>query len=369
MSEKNTPFSAAGADSACDKATMNGTNAATTALPQALGGVAGSGRIKVQPQDFCVTEELGFVPDAGGEHLWLNIEKTGWNTEDVAVWLAKAAGIHRLAVGYSGLKDKQAVTRQWFSLQLPGKPNPEFDWPEGLRCLVASRHSRKLNRGTHRSNFFELRVTHLQADADLLAARLAEIAQKGVPNYVGEQRMGRAGSNLDNAMAWLGQGGEAPRKRTLRSLWLSAMRSYLFNQVLAERVRLGVWDSLLDGDILQPVGSRGLFYAADEPAAAARLAAGEVHPTAPMPGAGGMAAQGECAQLERRLLSPFAAQIEGLAREGVDGVRRATRLLVDELEWQQQQDALTLRFRLPAGAFATTVLAEIIEQEDTRGRG
>lgn len=330
--------------------------------PTALGGVAGSGVIKAAPEDFRVTEELGFTPNAGGEHLWLNIEKSGWNTEDVAVWLAKAAGIHRLSVGYSGLKDKHAITSQWFSLQLPGKPDPDFDWPVGLRCLKASRHSRKLNRGTHRSNYFQLRVTDLTVDAELLAARLAAVVEHGVPNYVGAQRMGRGGSNLDNAHAWLGGIGEAPRKRTLRSLWLSAMRSHLFNQVLAERVRLGVWGSLLDGDILQPVGSRGLFYAADEPLADARLAAGEVHPTAPMPGAGGMQASGACAELETRLLAPFAAQIDGLAREDVDGVRRATRLLVSKLQWQLHDNTLELCFRLPTGAFATTVLAELIDQ-------
>lgn len=330
-------------------------------LPCALGGVAGRCLLKAQPEDFRVTEELGFVPDAGGEHLWLEIEKRGWNTEDVAVWLAKAAGIHRLAVGYSGLKDKWAVTRQWFSLQLPGKPNPEFDWPESLRCLSAQRHSRKLNRGTHRRNAFELRLTQLEVDESLLAQRLKSVGERGVPNYVGAQRMGRGGSNIERASAWLAGEGEAPRKRQLKSLWLSAMRSQLFNLVLAERVRQGVWDCLLEGDVLQPVGSRGLFLAADEPAAAARLAACEVHPTAPLPGIGGLAPSAACAELEAAILAPFAAQLRGLEQQQVKGVRRATRLLVQDLQWQLEGNELLLAFRLPAGAFATTVLSELLE--------
>lgn len=330
-------------------------------LPCALGGRAGTGIIKAVPEDFRVFEELDFVPDAGGEHLWLEIEKRNWNTEDVAVWLAKAAGIHRLAVGYSGLKDKQAVTRQWFSLWLPGKPTPVFDWPAGLALRTASRHSRKLNRGTHRYNRFALTVSALQADAGLLAERLAQITDRGVPNYVGVQRMGRGGSNVDNARAWLRGEGEAPRKRTLRSLWLSALRSHLFNQVLAERVRLGVWDELLAGDILQPAGSRGLFRASDEPQAPTRLAAFEIHPTAPMPGLDVMPTEGAAAELENRLLAPFTAEIEGLQREGLETVRRATRLLASQLEWQLHGQALHLAFRLPAGAFATTLLNELIE--------
>lgn len=328
--------------------------------PTALGGVAGQGVIKALPEDFVVIEELNFTPDAGGEHLWLHIEKRNWNTEDVACWLARAAGIHRLAVGYSGLKDKRAVTRQWFSLQLPGKPDPDFCWPDGITCLEAMRHKRKLNRGTHRYNRFELRVSSLDADRECLDRRLEQVAKRGVPNYFGKQRMGIANSNLANAMAWLGGEGEAPRKRKFRSFWLSAMRSHLFNLVLAERVRLDCWDSQLEGDILQPAGSRGLFFANDEPQSAARLLALEVHPTAPLPGRSEMRSQGAAAELEARVLAPFAKQISGLEEAGVDAAQRATRLIVTALEWQYNNDNLELAFRLPAGAFATTVLAELI---------
>lgn len=333
-------------------------------LPRAHGGPAAEARLKACPADFQVFECMHVVPEGEGEHLWLEIEKTGWNTEDVAMWLAKVAKVHRLSVGYSGLKDKHAITRQWFSLHLPGKADPDFDWPDGIRLVQAARHRRKLNRGTHRANRFVIRATQFNGDQQLIESRLAEIAAQGVPNYFGEQRFGRGAGNLVRGRDWL-TGGEAPRKKSLRSIWLSAVRSDLFNQVLAERVRRGFWNRVLDGDILQPEGSRGLFSADDDSEAAARVISGEVHPTAPMPGVAGMASSGPCRELEQLILAPSQDVIDGLCREGVDEIRRATRLPVQDLQWSWPQEregehCLELAFTLPAGAFATTVMAELV---------
>ncbi|MDX1803312.1 MAG: tRNA pseudouridine(13) synthase TruD [Alcanivorax sp.] len=328
-------------------------------LPRAHGGPGCQGHIKHRPDDFRVFEQMQVQPEGEGEHLWLHIEKTGWNTEDVALWLAKAGRIHRLSVGYSGLKDKHAVTRQWFSLHLPGKADPAFDWPPGLALIGAGRHRRKLNRGTHRANAFELCVRDLQGDRQRLEQQLGLIGAKGVPNYFGEQRFGRLASNLERGRDWL-LGGEAPRKKALKGLWLSAVRSDLFNRVLAERVAQGCWAAPLSGDILQPEGSRGLFYADDEPLAAQRVAQGDVHPTAPLPGVPGMASSGACRELETAILNSERAVIEGLQAQGVEEARRATRLPVRDLQWQWQGDQLLLSFMLPTGAFATTVLAELV---------
>lgn len=300
------------------------------------------------------------TPDGEGEHLWLEIEKRNWNTEDVALWLAGQTGLHRLAVGYSGLKDRRAVTCQWFSLHLPGKPDPAFAAAEGLVIRRAVRHRRKLNRGTHRGNRFAIVLRDVSGDRDAIEARLADIARSGVPNYFGAQRFGRDGANWSRGRAWL-LGGEAPRKRTLRNFWLSAVRSGLFNAVLAERVRRGVWHRPLDGDWLQPAGSRGLFRADDDAHAAQRAAAGEVHPTGPLPGAGGVASSGACRELEQRVLAPHRQLIEALGEQGLEAARRATRLRVEALQWRWDQHDLTLDFRLTAGAFATTVLAELVD--------
>lgn len=325
----------------------------------AHGGPVGSAVLRAEPADFRVVEIMNVEPDGEGEHLWLEIEKTLWNTEDVALWLAGQAGIHRLSVGYSGLKDRRAITRQWFSLHLPGKPDPDFSWPEGLRLVRAARHRRKLNRGTHRANHFELRLRQVEGDRQTLERTLERIDAEGVPNYFGEQRFGRAGANWCRALDWL-TGGEAPRKRTLRGFWLSAARSGLFNAVLAERVRQEVWNRLLPGDLLQPEGSRGLFHADDDSAAAARVIAGEVHPTAPLPGVAGMASSAACRELETAVLANWPGVEQALAGEGVESARRATRLPVSELGWAWRDNDLLLDLRLPTGAFATSVLAELV---------
>ncbi len=335
-------------------------------LPCAHGGPVCQGVLKARPDDFYVAEQMHVTPEGQGEHLWLEIEKTGWNTEDVAMLLAKQARVHRLSVGYSGLKDKHAVTRQWFSLHLPGKDDPEFDWPEGLTVLQAGRHRRKLNRGTHRANDFRLRVTAFQGDREALETQLHTIMAQGVPNYFGEQRFGRGAGNLVRGTEWL-LGGEAPRKKALRGMWLSAVRSNLFNQVLAERVRRDCWNRVLAGDILQPEGSRGLFMADDDCDAVERVASGEVHPTAPLPGLPGMASSGPCNKLEQQILAPHAPVIEGLRQIKVEEARRSTRLPVRDLQWvwhtdpeREGEDCLELAFTLPTGAFATTVMAELI---------
>jgi len=335
--------------------------------PTAFGAVTAHGVIRQCPEDFRVDEVLGFAPGEGGEHLWLQVEKRGWNTTDVASWLAGCCGVPLRAVGYSGLKDRHAVTRQWFSVHLPGKDDPTLDAvPDGVTLLTQVRHRRKLNRGTHRSNRFSLRVKTLGGDLDGLQARLEQVAAHGVPNYFGVQRFGREAKNVSRGRDWLLGNGEAPRKQASKSMWLSALRSDLFNQVLAERVRTDCWSQLLDGDILQPEGSRGLFMADADDTAAARVAAGDVHPTAPLPGAGGMAPTGACAALEARVLAPHAELIAALAGQRVDGKRRATRLPVTDMDWQLDTAAaqLSLAFALPSGAFATSVLAELLAVED-----
>ena len=336
-----------------------------TECPRAFGEPQASGCIRACVEDFQVEEVLGFEPDAGGEHLWLWVEKRGWNTQDVATWLAKTAGLPLRAVGFSGLKDRRALTWQWFSLHLPGKPDPALDeLPEGLRILRQHRHARKLNRGTHRRNRFVLNVSQLQGDRDALAVRLEKIRASGVPNYFGLQRFGRESRNVERAVAWLCADGEAPRKQATRSMWLSALRSELFNRVLALRVREDCWDKVLPGDILQPEGSRGLFAADDDEHSAARVASGEVHPTAPLPGAGGLSPSGASLALEQRALAGCADWIAGLAHFGVDAARRATRLPVTDMSWQLQDQSLQLGFSLPAGAFATAVLAEIMDVQE-----
>ncbi len=205
------------------------------ARPRA-GRAAGQGLIRQQAADFVVEELIEMEPEEGGEHLWLRVRKTGENTEHVARLLAQAAGIRPQQVGYAGRKDRHAVTTQWFSLHLPGRPDPAgFALPPSVEILEMRRRRRKLAVGGLRGNRFRLLVREFAGDAALLEERLRETAARGAPNYFGAQRFGRGGGNVAQALAWM-RGERRVDDRKLRGLLLSAARSQLFNALLARRV-------------------------------------------------------------------------------------------------------------------------------------
>src|ERR1700735_4227497 len=216
-------------------------------LPRAYGAPSLAARLRSTPEDFRVEEVLGYDAEGQGEHALLWVEKRGANTDWVARELAKFAGVSPVAVGYAGLKDRHAVTRQTFSVRLAGKPDPDWStFPHAdVKVLAATRHSRKLKRGALRGNRFVLVLREAQGDRDAAEQVLQQIAARGVPNYFGEQRFGREGGNVAQARAMF-----AGRRveRDKRSFLLSAARSQIFNDVLAARVERGAWDTPLDGE-------------------------------------------------------------------------------------------------------------------------
>jgi len=342
------------------------------ALPRALGGPAGWGRLRACPEDFVVDEVLGFQPDGEGEHQLLRVRKTDANTEWVARQLAGFAGLPRQAVSWAGLKDRHAVATQWFCVHTGVQADP--DWLSlrsgDFAVLEVHRHRRKLRPGALQGNRFHIRVRDFSGDRSALVRRLDQVCRRGVPNYFGEQRFGRGEGNLDRAQALFA--GEVRRPpRHLRGLWLSAARSQLFNEVLAERVERGDWASPLPGDCLQLAGS-GSFFAAEGPdeGIAARVRAGDLHPTGPLWGRGASPAGGQAAQVEARALAGFESWTQGLAAAGLEQERRALRLPVAEWAWCWiGGDGLELSFRLPAGAYATAVLRELITWGTADGAG
>jgi len=332
------------------------------ALPYAHGGPPATGVLRAEPADFRVDEVLGFEPTGSGEHAFLVVEKTGANTEWVARELARAAGVVPLAVGFAGLKDRHAVTRQVFTVQLAGRADP--DWSalpiEGVRVLSATRHNRKLKRGAHRGNRFRIVLRDVRGARETIEARLAAIAARGVPNYFGEQRFGRGGGNLALA-ASLFAGERMPRER--RGIALSAARSELFNAVLASRVERGDWDRALDGEVWMLDGTHAIFGPeawTDE--LARRLAAFDIHPTGPLWGRGELRSAGDVAVLERAAVAASAAFAQGLEQAGLEQERRALRLRAAGLAhaWEAP-DRLVVEFGLGAGSFATTVLRELCD--------
>lgn len=330
--------------------------------PYAWGEPCGSAVFKAATEDFQVREQLHIPFSGNGEHLWLLIEKRALGTEDVARMLARAAGVALSEVSYAGLKDRQAVTSQWFSVRLPGRTDPDLSalWSDNLRCLQQTRHSRKLQRGAHNANRFLIRLHELQADRDALQQRLETLAAEGVPNYFGPQRFGIHGNNVDQARQWATRGGLPPARGT-RSRLLSAARSLLFNQYLAQRVAAGSWNRVLDGDRLAFSDSRSHFAAADLAADDPRLAALDLHPTGPLWGQGTPASSGEQLQQELQLAGHEPQLCDWLEAAGLEQQRRILRLPIGELAWHYPSaTCLQLEFTLPSGCFATAVVRELV---------
>lgn len=338
--------------------------------PRAHGEPCGSAVLKATAEDFQVDEVLD-IPLAGeGEHLWLRVEKRNLNTEEAARRIARAAGVPLKLISYAGLKDRQALTRQWFSLHLPGKSDPDLAAAEddGLRILKRQRHSRKLQRGAHSANGFRLRLTQLAADHWQLDQRLQRIRDQGIPNYFGAQRFGFDGGNIHEARHFAQQG-RFPEQRNRRSRLLSAARSLIFNRVLAERVAAGNWDRAQPGDLLAFTDSRSFFPAGVEECSDPRLAALDLHPTGPLWGRGESPAAGASQALEQSAAGGEALLRDWLVEAGMEHERRILRLPIGGLTWHYPApDILQLEFVLPSGCFATALVRELVElaeQTDT----
>lgn len=331
--------------------------------PFAHGGPVATAVLRASPEDFRVDEIPPCEPDGTGEHLLVHVRKREANTEWVARQLARFAGVPAGAVSYAGQKDRRAVTTQWFSIGLPGKPDPDFSsfQLEGVEILRTARHSRKLRRGALKGNRFSITLREVQGPRDELESRLVRIAEGGVPNYFGEQRFGHGGANLNRA-AELFAGERRERDRHRRGMWLSAARSWLFNAVLADRVRDGSWQTPLQGEALLLTGSRSFFIADEiDDEIQRRLAEGDVVTSGPMWGRGKLPTRGEAGEREQRSLAPYGLLRDGLEHVGLSQERRALVLEVGALTWDWlDTQSIRLEFSLPAGSFATAVLRELV---------
>jgi tRNA pseudouridine13 synthase len=303
-------------------------------------------RLRTIPQDFQVTEKLGWDFSGDGEHDYLWIEKTDANTEWVARQLALYADVPARDVGYAGLKDRHAVTRQWFSIPRWNTPAWSRLELEGVRIVDSGRHLRKLRRGAHRANAFRIVLRHdATPDFDAVANRLAVIRQAGVPNYFGEQRFGREGGNLRLANDWA-KGKRLPRHQ--RGLAISTIRSFLFNEALAGRVSQGTWNRFVPGDLANLNGTGSIFDVQEiDDELRRRCDDMDVHPAGILAGAG--------SNIEAELWQT------ALDKHRVEPGSRSLRLPVQDLTSENSDNSLTLSFTLDRGAFATAVLRELCE--------
>ncbi|HEY2347089.1 MAG TPA: tRNA pseudouridine(13) synthase TruD [Xanthomonadaceae bacterium] len=336
--------------------------------PMPFGPPVLGARIRSVPEDFFVEELPAFEASGSGEHLLLTIEKRGMNTAYAAKRIAQWAGVSEMAVSHAGMKDRHAVTRQRFSVQLPGRDAPDVALLESdeLRVLDATRHARKLQRGALRGNRFVIVLRAVVGQHEAIEQRLHAIRDRGFPNSFGEQRFGREGGNLDAARAMFA--GRRMR-RDQRSILLSAARSELFNRVLAARVADGSWNTGLPGEVWMLDGSHSVFGPEPDPAALAeRSHSQDIHPTGPMWGRGVLRTADACRSLEEMVLRDSADLRAGLEQAGLDQERRALRVSVPTLAWRwPDEGSLELGFELPPGSYATSLLACVGITEDAAG--
>ncbi|WP_331713408.1 tRNA pseudouridine(13) synthase TruD [Noviluteimonas gilva] len=319
-------------------------------------------RMRATPEDFRVDELDAFEASGAGEHLLLTIEKRGMNTAFAAKRLAQWAGIAELGVSYAGLKDRHAVTTQRFSVHLPKKIAPDLAALESddMHVLHSTWHSRKLPRGALAGNRFVLTLRDVEGERHAIEDRLRAIQARGVPNFFGEQRFGREGDNVAQALQMF-----AGRrvKRDQRTMLLSAARSSLFNRVLERRVADDTWDRAIDGEVWMLDGSRSVF--GPEPfddALAARLAAFDIHPTGPLWGAGDLRSAAAARALEEAALDDAESRAvrAGLEASGLKQERRGLRLRPQAMAWEwPAHDVLRVMFELPPGSYATTVVGQM----------
>jgi tRNA pseudouridine13 synthase len=328
-------------------------------LPCAHGGPAGRAQLRATPEDFLVQEWLGWEADGAGDHLLLKVRKRGSNTLWVAKQLARLAKLDPRDVGFAGLKDRDAVAEQSFTV--PARSALGESWVgiagEGFEVIAAARHRRKLKRGALKGNDFTITLRGFSGDQQMLEQRLQGIAVAGVPSYFGPQRFGRDAGNLRTALAWFSDG-VAPADRWQRGFALSAARAAIFNAVVARRVSDGTWNRLLPGEIVNLDGSGSVFVAdVIDAALEGRCASLDIHPTGPM---WGREPALPVPALEAEVVARHEVLARGLSSAGLDAERRALRIRVDRLAWTIEGEVVQLRFRLFRGAFATALLHELI---------
>ena len=319
--------------------------------------------LKAECADFMVKEQLGYDMSGDGEFVAVKVRKTDCNTLFVGEQLAKFAGISARNMSYAGLKDRKAVTEQWFSLQMPGKPTPDFSQfsLEGVEILDVTRHQRKIRIGSLQGNHFEILLRNTE-ETDELKVRLDFLAKNGFPNYFTEQRFGRDGNNLTQALRWA-NGEINVKDRNKRSFYLSAARSEIFNLIVSKRMELDLAQQILVGDVLQLNGSHSWFVVDESEDLAQlqqRLAQQDVLLTAPLIGE----EEKSAVDFEHEIFAQYQALFALMRQERMKAARRPILMQPQQFQWQFEPNGLHLQFALPAGSYATALIRELVNVEN-----
>ena len=325
--------------------------------------------LKSMPEDFMVNEDLGFDFCGTGEHFMVKIRKVGENTKYVVNELAKACGVTSRQVSWAGLKDRHAVTEQWLSVHLPGKADPDLTefvaTHPGIEVLETTRHDKKLRPGDLKGNQFILRLRDV---SDLAEAekRFALIQEQGVPNYFGEQRFGHNGNNVVKARAW-GNNEFRVRDKSKRSFYLSAARSWLFNLVVSARLDKGLLTTPLLGDCLAvPNRHDCTLVESIDDTLLADLHAGRCAITAPLVGDNALPTKADAEAFELSIIDQEPALLALIRDNRMRHERRTLVLKPEAMTWKIENNDIIVSFALPAGCFATSVMREVIVNDENK---
>lgn len=334
-------------------------------LPRISEGLPGiGGAIKSSPEHFQVDEILPYEPCGEGEHVFVTLRRAGWNTADVAAFLALTFKINAMDVGWGGRKDRQALTTQTFSLLLPISLSDERITGElsetPFDILKVTRHRNKIKTGHVAGNRFRILVTGAHADALERSMPIVErLERHGVPNYYGPQRFGHNMTNLDRAAALLASAKSIRGRKN--SFLVSALQGALFNQWLTDRIQRGDFGRLMDGDVAKKTDTGGLFVVDDPVEANERFDRGAIVHTGPIFGHKMMSAEGLAGQYETELLDRFELSSVTFKKLRAQGTRRTSLLRTIDLTVTAEREGMWFTFNLPSGAYATTVLREFMQ--------
>ncbi len=339
--------------------------------PYLTGAVPGiGGRMRVAPEDFQVEERPLYLPCGEGEHLYIKVTKRLLSTPDLVRRISSTVGVKAQGIGTAGLKDARAVTTQMLSLHgvTPDrlarlKPDEQI-----LAIEVLGRHRNRLRPGHHAGNRFRLVIRDVAAHAaEAVPAVLDELSRRGVPNYFGPQRQGRTGENYRIGVELLTDQVRRNKMSRAKRMWyLNAFQSHLFNLILAKR--LDRIDRILAGDWAIKMENGACFLVEDAGKEQPRADRFEISPTGILFGSRVSWAGGEPGEIERSVVTAEGATPEGLTEAaktcGFRGERRSLRVPLVELDWKLDGSVLTLSFSLPPGAYATSVLREVMKGPD-----
>jgi tRNA pseudouridine13 synthase len=329
--------------------------------PYAYGAPISTALFKATPEDFRVDEFFAEPFSGEGEHIVLKIEKRGLNTEEVIRFLGRLINIPVKLISYAGLKDKYALTTQWLSVHVPGGEieGVEHLAAPGWKVLECTRHNKKLKPGFLTGNHFTIQL-HEVSNPDDVVQRLERVRDLGVPNYFGEQRFGRASGNLQRAEELLVQGRKV-KDKFLKGIYFSAARSWLFNLILAKRVKNLTWNIPCAGDVIQLSGSNSIFVCDDaDPVLVQRIKEKDISPASPLPGKTKNKVNAKAEALINEVYDEWRPWLAGLEQYGLEEAWRANILHVSQLEYEVHDNTIKLSFSLPVGSYATVVLRELV---------